>query len=137
LTGSHREHVQVHQRCYAGGVALSDEKLDDGDPAAGNHCLTAAAEDLDAALIVPVMQHALEQIEVGRRYRLKEIAADHLRTIAGDVGLHSSGDVGAVEDDSAQRGVALLQQTQQCTVRSADIDAKSTSLVSSAPARPR
>jgi hypothetical protein len=66
-------------KCGQAGVAVSAHReFEDRDPAARFQRLLALAQNLHAALIVPVMQDELQQIEVSGRNRLEEVAADNL-----------------------------------------------------------
>jgi hypothetical protein len=87
-----------------GSRGVADDHLDDRDPAAGRHRLTTARENLYAARVIPVVHDKLQQVQVCRGHRLKEVAAHHVGAIS-EFGLsHLDRDVADDSRSSRCRG---------------------------------
>ena len=81
-----------------------------------DHRFPASLQDLDGPLVVPVVQDELQEVEVGRRHRLEEVAANHRsafgRPALRDLGRRVVDDVGPIEDDPVQFRVGILQELE-------------------------
>ena len=126
-----REHDQIEQggrqhgaaRCHA----LRQEQLDDRQPRGLTHRGAATLQDGDASLVVPVVQDALEHVDVAtRRDRREEVALHELAAI-GDALLREIS-LGELEhprplDQHATRSRTVTQHLRQDGSRpTSDID---------------
>ena len=61
-----RHHMQVeHDRRWVVGGALGQQPLDDGEPRPVRHGSAAIAQDRARRVVAPLLQHAVQQIEIG------------------------------------------------------------------------
>ena len=117
------QHVDAQgSRCLVGRDAAED-----GDPAAGPGALCAAPQDGHRLVIGPVVQHVLQQVQVGARgQRIEEAlpperhAAGQLR--GGQARLRPGDGARQVEEDPPHVRVAAQQRGQHGTGATAHVD---------------
>jgi hypothetical protein len=122
------EHVEVHPDRLGPVVsALREDRVDHEQPGLGRHRLATAVEDAPRAGVIPVVDHAREQVGVGAAgHRVEEVTDAELRPIAQTRGreplrraLHR---LGAIEQDAAQTALCLQDRLHQHARAAAEID---------------
>src|SRR5438445_342900 len=87
----HHHHVDVGECRFAGGVTV-EQPLDKQHGSWSIHGPAHGAQDADRFLVVPVVEHARQQVAVATgRHRLEEVAGHRLRRTGAEE---------AIEDDS-------------------------------------
>ena len=122
-----RHHMQVeHDRRGVVGGALGQQPLDDGEPGPLRHGSAAIAQDRARRVVAPLLQHAVQQIEIGlNRDRGEDIAGnefhapgDPKRLEEGPRGLDG---VRAVEQHRFEPRMGAEQGGEQPAIAAADI----------------
>ena len=122
------EHVEVHpDRLRPIVSALREDRVDHEQPRFGRHRLATAVEDAPRARVIPVVDHAREQIGVGAAgHGIEEVTDAALRSVAQTRGreplrraLHR---LSAIEQDAAHTAVCLEDRLQQHARAAADVD---------------
>jgi hypothetical protein len=84
--------------------ALRKDQLDDHQPRGFVHCGTAVAQDGDALVVVPVMQDALEEVDVATGRDRREVALNELAPIGhallGEISLRELEHSGPFQQDT-------------------------------------
>src|SRR5467141_2757258 len=109
----HHHHVDVGECRFRRGVTV-EQPLDQQHGSWSIHGPVHSAQDADRILVVPVVEHARQQVAVATPgHRLEEVAGHRLRrTSAGE----------AIEDDSFRIRIGLQQSGHERTVAAAYID---------------
>ena len=107
----HDQHVEIHERSKSRLTGSSKQQLDNGDMPARTQPSPAVAENTYARRIVPVVKYVFEEIEVGFRYGIKEIASDDFDSLA-QASLLSCGrcardHIGQVDDNALKMRIGM------------------------------
>src|SRR5208283_2267949 len=103
------------------------DALDDQQLAMRWHRSPTIVQDYTRTLVVPIVDHVLEQVGIGSGWNLLEEApTNHLASIrhprALDLLFRALGDVGLVEDGSSQSGICLQNPDQEGAASATDVD---------------
>ena len=75
-------HLHVHELRWAGLIPGGNDHVDDEDLGRWGHGEGNVVQDLARPVVVPIVNHVLEEVCVGvRRNRREEVAADELGTV--------------------------------------------------------
>ena len=122
----HVEVTEVAQPRRARLDHLGQHWLHDQHPAAVRQGTAAVAEEGDDSIVVPVVNDALQQVQVALRHLGEEVPERDLAAV-GDPGprqqIRRLRDPGSgVEHDAPQVGVSTQDGSEQCPVPTADVD---------------
>ena len=108
------------------GIALGQNDVCDQDAAVLAHRVAHVREDVAGALVVPVVDNVLEQIDVGTgRHGLVEVARRELDAVGDTICIELRGRVlehiGRVEEDAARLRVRLQDRGERMAIPAGDI----------------
>jgi len=121
------EHRQVVELAQMGVIPWRDDHVDDQYPAAVVHSAGAAAEDGDRAVVVPVVQHPLDDVGIAAGWdRFEHVAAGQLAAADDPLSLQgracSGDDVRLIEQHPSRSWTGGQNRRDKSSMAPGDVD---------------
>src|SRR5882724_12734728 len=123
------QHIDIQKlgRCTSHVAQRWKERIDTNHPTISLHAPASVLEELDALLILPVMNDMFHDVDVGGWYRVEHVSSDIFQSVGNCTVLHRKAllgdrnEVGNVHHGSLQRGVLLQQGNRQVAEAATDV----------------